>query len=212
MGAVFLWTHKGRPELIGCIGSHQFKPGMSRVFREFHSLSLQPLQTVTFGGGRQWTPSKPGIEMAVVDGAPRPADSERLRLTQMRNLAREFDGWMRDRDDVTELRLLPQPIARYQSPQRGVIDGAVFALVWKGTDPEILLILEDRKDKTDLRWHYALARFNWREMWVKRHDKELWRVGIGSLSDTYLTHVVDDIRHDAIRALAKEESRKKSSE
>ena len=56
MGAVFIWTFKGRPELIGCIGSHQLKPGRSNVFREFHSLCVQPLQPVTFPDGRRWTP------------------------------------------------------------------------------------------------------------------------------------------------------------
>jgi len=64
----------------------------------------------------------------------------------MRNIAREFSGAMKDNNDVTELRLLTQPIVRYKAPERGVIDGAIFALVWKGTDPEILLVLEDRND------------------------------------------------------------------
>jgi hypothetical protein len=44
LGAVFIWTYQGRPEMIGSIGSRQFRPGMSRVFHEFHSLTLQPLQ------------------------------------------------------------------------------------------------------------------------------------------------------------------------
>lgn len=198
MGAVFIWTYKGRPELIGCIGSHQYKPGRSNVFRELHSLSLQPLQTVNFGDGKRWTPTKPGVELVAVEGAARPADSERLRLTQMRNLAREFNGWMKDADDVTALRLLPQPIVRYQSPDRGVIDGAIFALVWKGTDPEVLLLLEDRKGKTDPRWHYALARFNYRELWVKHRDKEIWRVGVEANGDVYLTSNIGEVSLDAL--------------
>jgi hypothetical protein len=39
MGSVFVWTRDGRPEVIGCIGSHQNKPGVSNFFHEFHSLS-----------------------------------------------------------------------------------------------------------------------------------------------------------------------------
>src|SRR5687767_11378538 len=39
MGAVFVWQFQGRPELIGCIGSHQYKPDRSNVFHELHSLS-----------------------------------------------------------------------------------------------------------------------------------------------------------------------------
>jgi hypothetical protein len=178
LGAVFVWTYQGRPEMIGCIGSRQSRPGMSRVFHEFHSLSLQPLQPVTFANGERWTPEKPGLTMAPIDAAPAPGDSDRQRLTQMRNLAREFDGWMRVNDDDWELRLLPQPIVRYQAPDRGAIDCAIFALFWNGTDPEILLILEDRKEIGVPTWHYALARFNYRELWVKRFEKEIWRVSL----------------------------------
>lgn len=83
----------------------------------------------------------------------------------MRNLAREFSGWMKQDGDVTQLRLLPQPIFRYKSRDMGVLDGALFALVWKGTDPDVLLLLEHGE--------VALARFNWREMWVERKDKEI---------------------------------------
>src|SRR5262245_45809489 len=58
MGAVFVWTYGDRPEIIGCIGSHQIRPGDSVIFHEFHSLSRQPLEAVKFGRGKQqWTPS-----------------------------------------------------------------------------------------------------------------------------------------------------------
>jgi hypothetical protein len=202
MGAVFVWTYGGRPEIIGCIGSQQ-RPGDSMVFHEFHSLSRQPLEVVQFGHGtKKWAPSRPGIELAAVEGAPAPSDSERARLTQMRNIAREFNGWMKDGNDVTELRLLPQPIIRYKAAERGVIDGAIFALVWKGTDPEILLILEDRKEDSDSRWKFALARFNFRDMWVKRNDREVWRVGYGTQSDAYITGTVGNTSLDEIRSTA----------
>jgi RimJ/RimL family protein N-acetyltransferase len=201
MGAVFVWTYGGRPEVIGCIGSHQIRPGDSVVFHEFHSLSLQPLEPVQLGRGKQhWTPSRPGVELTAVEGAPAPSDSERSRLTQMRNIAREFSGWMKDNNDVTELRLLPQPIVRYKAPDQGVVDGAIFALVWKGTDPEILLILEDRKGEGDTRWHSALARFNFREMWAKRNDREVWRVEVARQNEVYITGQVGEVSQSEIRA------------
>ena len=199
MGAVFIWEYNGRPEMIGCIGSHQNRPDSSNVFHELHSLSLTPLEPVKFGDGKQtWNVNEPGVELKAVDGAPAPADSERVRLTQMRNLAREFRGWMKDHNDVTELRLLPQPIVRYKSPDQGVSDGAVFALVWKGTDPEVLIVLEDRASK----WHSALVRFNFRDMWVERNDKEIWRVGVSAKSENYITAVVGDRSHEEMRTAA----------
>ena len=208
MGAVFVWEYGGRPEVIGCIGSHQGE-GRSNVFHEFHSLSLQPLQTVKFGGTGSWTPAKPGALMAVATGAQAPADSERQRLTQMRAIAREFRGWMKDNDDVTELRLLPQPIVRYSAPEQGVRDGAIFALVWKGTDPEILLVVEDRKHDAGDRWEYALARFNFREMWAQRNDREVWRVEVARANKIYITGVTGNFSHDAIRQEAGEREQKK---
>ncbi len=197
MGAVFVWNFKGRPEIIGCIGSHQLRSGEVRVFHEFHSLATQPLQPLRIRTGELWEPK--GVPLTPVEESPRPSDSERLRLTQMRNIAREFKGWMKDREDTTELRLLPQPLVRYKAPDRGIVDGAIFAFVWKGTDPEVLLVLEARKSKDEVQWQYALARFNWREMWVERKEKELWRVKIEARNDSYLSRVVSETTLDAIR-------------
>lgn len=76
MGAVFVWTYGGRPEVIGCIGSHQAGAGRSNVFHEFHSLCLEPLQSVRFGRGQQeWTPAKPGVALPPSMGRPCPATS-----------------------------------------------------------------------------------------------------------------------------------------
>jgi hypothetical protein len=203
MGAVFIWEFGGRPEMIGCIGSHQNKPGRSNVFHELHSLSLQPLQPVTFAGGSQvWRVTKPGMQLTTVEGAPAPGDSDRQRLTQMRNIAREFRGWMKEGADVTELRLLPQPIVRYSAPDQGATDGAIFAMVWKGTDPEVLLVLEDRKADAASSWQFGLVRFNFRDMWVERNDKEVWRVGVSARSENYITAVVGERSHDEIRQAA----------
>lgn len=200
MGAVFIWELGGRPEMIGCIGSHQNRPDASVVFHEFHSLSTQPLADVKFGSGEIWKPSKPGVQLAPLADAPSPSDSERLRLTQMRNLAREFRGWMQDNEDVEELRLLTQPLVRYKAEERGVIDGAIFTMVWKGTDPEVLLILEDRKSDGGDAWHYALARFNFRDLWVTHQDKEIWRVEVSRQNEFYITGITGDVRLEDIRA------------
>lgn len=184
MGSVFVWTYRGCPELIGCVGSRQAATGECFVFQELHSLSSTGLKPVEFGDGKRvWNPAQPGIERRELEGAPPPADSERQRLTQMRNLAREFSGWMKQDGDVTQLRLLPQPIFRYKSRDMGVLDGALFALVWKGTDPDVLLLLEHGEVEGKPGWQFALARFNWREMWVERKDKEIWRVELSGLSN-----------------------------
>jgi hypothetical protein len=76
-----------------------------------------------------------------------------------------------------ELRLLPQPLYRYESADPDILDGAVFAFVTSaGTDPEALLVLEARKPSgKDLPvWHYAVSRFTDTELRVKHKDKEVF--------------------------------------
>ena len=69
------------------------------------------------------------------------------RLVQTRSLAREFSGHTIDvNKERWELRLLSQPLFRYEKPEGDVIDGALFAFVTSaGTDPEVVLALEARK-------------------------------------------------------------------
>jgi hypothetical protein len=205
MGSVFVWEFGGRPEMIGCIGSHQNKPASSAVFHELHSLATVPLGPVPFGGGKEiWRVSEAGVKFATIDGAPPPANSEGGRLTQMRGLAREFRGWMKVGDDVTELRLLAQPIIRYSAREQGVVDGAIFAMVQNGTDPEVLIVLEDRKVDGKEQWQFALARFNYCALWVERKDKEIWRVDVSHRNEIYNTATIGDRTYEQMRQAAAE--------
>src|SRR5579885_1793645 len=42
-GDVFVWTHRGRPEFIGCMLSGPRPGGERMIFHEFHALNLSPL-------------------------------------------------------------------------------------------------------------------------------------------------------------------------
>ena len=65
----------------------------------------------------------------------------------MRELARrfradeDFEPQPGERPERYELRLLPQPVARYEDPASGVVDGGLFLLVY-GQNPEIALVIE----------------------------------------------------------------------
>jgi hypothetical protein len=77
-----------------------------------------------------------------------------------------------------EMRLLPQPLYRYEIKDEGaqIIDGAVFSFVWSaGTDPEMLLVIEARRTEKGTRWHYATMRFTNHEITDMYQDKEVWR-------------------------------------
>jgi hypothetical protein len=162
-GAVFVWTCRGRAEVLGCFFSAP-ATGPRKLYHEFHSLSLSVLDVSRPGPSSQtWTPEAAGIELRAIAGAPVPARSGPQRLVQMRALTRDFTASTHDDKDKTwELRMLPKPLYRYESTDPGILDGGLFSFVTSaGTDPEALLILEARKPASnrDPVWHYALARF-----------------------------------------------------
>jgi len=177
-GAVFVWTCRGRAEVIGSFFS--FPPtGERRLFHEFHSLATTVLD-VTRSGDEPliWRPKAPGITLAPIDGAPAPAPSAVRRLAQMRTLSAEFSARSLDfQGRQWELRLLPQPLYRYESTDPEVIDGAVFTFVTSaGTDPEVLLVVEARGTGAGSApsWQYALGRFSDLDLWVQHKGKEVY--------------------------------------
>jgi hypothetical protein len=53
---------------------------------------------------------------------------------------------------------------------------SLFAYVWtKGTDPEVILLLECRNLEDGPAWCYAPVRFSNREDWLHRGGAEVWR-------------------------------------
>jgi hypothetical protein len=93
----------------------------------------------------------------------------------MRRIADGFKAWIIEKGPTQrDLRLLTQPLLRYESRTTGVQDGGLFGLV-VATDPELLL-LESRETKDGPRWHYSLARLNHQPMYAHYRDAEVWRV------------------------------------
>lgn len=171
-GDVFVWTHAGRPEVIGCILSGPFDQ-LRYVYHEFHLLAAKPIAAATVQDGRRWQPAE-GLKREPLPDAPQPAASRAARLAQMRKLARTFIAQM-EADGRWELRLLPQPLMRYPDGEGDVVDGALFCYVWtKGTDPEVILLLECRREGETLAWHYAPALFTNRQVWLRLDGREVW--------------------------------------
>lgn len=172
-GDVFAWTHGGRPEVIGCILSGPFND-LRYIYHEFHLLAQKPIAPANVQDGRRWEPAE-GLQVERLANADRPADNVAARLVQMRKIARGFTAHM-EANGTWELRLLTQPLMRYGDDKSEVIDGALFTYVWtKGTDPELILLIECRRDDQELAWCYAPVRFSNRSLWLKRDDKEVWR-------------------------------------
>src|SRR5262245_46956216 len=142
-GNVFLWTRDGRPLVAGSLYKW-FRPH-THMAHEFLSLAEEPL-VAKFHGKEVWKTNDSLVKFADVPKAPAPAANDAQRLLQIKQLAKEFSGTKKERDEntgVIELRLLPQPVYRYSAPKQGIHSGALFAFV-HGTDPEIWLLIEAR--------------------------------------------------------------------
>jgi hypothetical protein len=186
-GAVFLWLRNGRPAAV--CGPFSLKdpddrPGR-RIMHEFHALDRDKLLvTRPKGALNEWKPQT-GLARKELPGAPAPAATPAARLTQMKKLAQEFTGYSINNENQREdLRLLPAPLYRYPAAEDDVTDGALFALVsTEGTDPEVWLLIEARKDRTGTRWEYACGRFSNRDLYVRHKDKDVWS-SVRSATDT----------------------------
>lgn len=185
-GVVFLWLREGRPSALGGIFSWP-EPGLKgqRVIHEFLALDPEKLLVSRPRGNNQWTP-RAGLERKILPDAAAPAATRGARLVQMRRLAQEFTGSESDNKDKRwDLRLLPTPLYRYPAAKTGVVDGALFALVVEGTDPEVVLVLEAREEAGKTRWEYACGRFGVISMHIQHKGKEVWSSILNGSSDVW---------------------------
>jgi hypothetical protein len=171
-GDVFVWTADGRPEAVASIYRF-YSPDPHRA-NEFHSLALGKL-TAERDGASAWTPSRRGLEFKPIPGAPVPADSAAVRFRQMRALAQEFTGRQTNRQGVDrDMRLLAQPIYRYENTKGDLIDGGLFAFV-QGTDPEVFLLIEARRPQGGApEWRFGATRMHGIELRLNHRGRAVW--------------------------------------
>jgi hypothetical protein len=179
-GAFFLWTRKGRPELVGSIWSDDVGGGRRNVVHEFHSLALGRLVPVRVGD-RMWRPA-PGVELKPIPNSQKPKDSRPLRLAQMRLLARDFTGFSKPHGREVRLRTPPQPLYRYPSGEANLIDGALFCM-FADWDPDLILLIEARDGKEGSQWFYGIARFNATPLRLEYNGTTVWESGLVPMSD-----------------------------
>lgn len=155
-GFVFIWTDGGRP---AALMKSYYNSRRESWGRTYLSLATKPIEMRQQGRSR-WTPKQPGVSFRAMKEAEAPAGSARRRLTQMRELAGRFrivDNWGLVDPTDWQLRLLPAPLYRYQAPDDGIIDGAVFGYVLTSS-PEAVVLLEARKTSGGGEWHFAVSR------------------------------------------------------
>lgn len=144
-------------------------PGQPYLSYEFIVVAGRPFELISTKDQLTWRGSGPAVEFRDVPDGPAPAESPRQRLTQMRNILRRFAVKEVYRGDPNALRLLSQPIDRYEDPGEGILDGGAFIFAY-GTNPEALILLESTQDQ---RWRYAVLRMSWAESVVELDGQEV---------------------------------------
>ncbi|MCA9052569.1 MAG: hypothetical protein KDA75_01975 [Planctomycetaceae bacterium] len=174
VGSIFVWEAAGRPAVVGTVFTYGAFNKSIRTKLAVHSLSSASVQA-TLDGAIVWKPEQPGLVWHTASTKPEPAGAAALRLVRMRAIAREFKLTLSLPNKTTEtLRLLPQPLYRYQSDAAKVVDGGIFGFV-TATDPEALLFVEAVTSGNGIEWRYALARFHFAEIEAAYQGPAVWK-------------------------------------
>jgi hypothetical protein len=170
-GFLFAWTDRGRP--VAVVKSYHNLPNKTWG-RTFVSVAPRPLE-MHEGAGPLWTPQEAGVTFGPLANEKPPAADARVRLGQMRQIARRFqvvDRWgIKDPTDW-QLRLLSTPLLRYEAPDEDVLEGGMFGYVLTNA-PEALVFVEARKANDGLEWFYAVSRCTRFEIRVSLDGKQI---------------------------------------
>lgn len=171
---LWVWTRNARPAAFQKVEVNSWRDTRQWTVC-FASLSENLLE-VNFPQERKYKSKVPGVEFRPIPEAEPPSDKARQRTSQIKSLKERFTGTIAsDGTRPVSFRAMPRPIFEYSDPDSKLPLGAIFGLTSTGTNPDILLIVELRKDDSDtLRWEYALARMTSVAFKVKLDDHVVW--------------------------------------
>ena len=170
-GGVWRMGETGRPTALVTLEIYRVQKDKTILSHEFDSLT--PLElAVSSSRGRMWNPKTTDLKITPVPDGPRPANSPKARLAQMRQISRRFAVHGKvDKEQKSEYRLLSQPIDRYSDEKAGLLDGAVFAFA-NGTNPELALFLE----ASDEQWSYGVVRLSAAVLFADLDGRQFYQV------------------------------------
>jgi hypothetical protein len=95
----------------------------------------------------------------------------------MRALAQEITGGQTSSQGVDrDMRLLAQPIYRYENTKGDLIDGGLFAFVL-GTDPDVFLLIEARRPPAGApEWCFGATRMHRINLRLNHRGRAVWNV------------------------------------
>jgi hypothetical protein len=166
-GAVWLWLDGKRPAAALCLLSYP-----TGKWNYEHVALCDEALAVTGRRTWSWRP-KPAARPWTRLPDPVPPTA-RAQQSALRGIARRLEATESRRGETFALRLLDRPIYTYADPDRGIVQGGLFAMSY-GTNPELLVQVEARTEGDKPHWQIAFARLSAAELIVRQSDKEIWR-------------------------------------
>jgi hypothetical protein len=201
-GTLWCFGEQGRPAAF-CKIEKIGVADRSRWLYCFASLSTVPIEA-EWAEGKTFSAKGPGIKFSDLPGAPLPADGKGGRSRQVKDLVRRVNVSLADPDLMFKenLRLLTQPIHRYDDDEAGILDGSIFAFSTNGTCPDLLVLIEAQKAKdAPAKWMIAMARMTNCELRLRDQDREIWSAPflrfadrLGENLDTWMFFWADERR------------------
>jgi hypothetical protein len=173
---LWVWTRDARPVAFQKVEGNNHGGGQAWTIC-FASLS-EGLIKVRWPLGRQYATREPGVTFSPIPEAEAPADNPRARTAQLKGLTERFTGRLSVNGEGkggAETRTMAKPIFEYADPKTKLPLGAIFGMTSTGTNPDLLLLIEARRERDGrLRWEYAHARMTSASVRVRLDDAEVW--------------------------------------
>ena len=134
-GSHYIWTCQGRPVLLGCFLVDSSRADRRRSLIEMHAMIDDRFTPMEFPAIKNyvWDPLPGKASTVPIEGFGQANSNDRLRRTQMRQIAETFSVTMyEDRkygDRTEQLRMLATPLYRYQDAGDGGLYGAIYSFV-----------------------------------------------------------------------------------
>jgi hypothetical protein len=175
--SLWVWHLDGRPTLFCKVERIVDDQGATKSWQYCCVPATDQKADVEWDREFRWRARNFPFKWSSLPSEPGPRPQAAGRLSQMKAIARQFEGETEQTNIQSKqtLRLLATPLHRFDSAKSNVLDGAVFGLASNGTNPDALLIIEAlAEEMADARWRYAIVGMTGDAVTIRRHHKTVY--------------------------------------